>query len=173
MLVLACGRGGRAGLVHTVHRLCRGAELRSGSGRADLIDQGSVRFIVGEPPRTVEDRKPAVRGFVNAHGRLDEVAAVALLGDLQHTTLVTDPVVVPPPAACLEAKDGGEPPPKGPEPPPFLGSRDPETGVWAWDVNGGEAVVGHPDRGEPLLTQGGGQGALGGAQPALQSDPAL
>src|SRR2546429_8614674 len=53
--------------------------LRGGSGRADLIDQGSVRFIVGEPARTVEDRKPAVRVCVNAHGRLDEVAAGALL----------------------------------------------------------------------------------------------
>src|SRR5215212_11249809 len=79
---------------------CCGADLRSGSGRADLIDQGSVRFIVGEPPRTVEDREPAVRVFVNAHGRLDEVAAVALLGDLQHATLVADRVVVPHHALC-------------------------------------------------------------------------
>src|SRR3954452_23297963 len=75
MLVLACGRGGRAALVHAVHRLCRGAEFRGGSGRADLIDQGSVRFIVGEPARTVEDREPAVRVFVNAHGtHLDRLA---------------------------------------------------------------------------------------------------
>src|SRR3954451_15285084 len=82
---------------------CCEADLRSGSGRADLIDQASVRFIVGEPPRTVEDREPAVRGFVNAHGRLDEVAAVALLGDLQHTARVTDRVVVPHHALCLDA----------------------------------------------------------------------
>ena len=40
----------------------------------------------------MEDREPAVREFVNAHVRLDEVAAVALLGDLQHTALVTDRV---------------------------------------------------------------------------------
>src|SRR3954465_14668984 len=105
MLVLACGRGGRAGLVHAVHRLCRGAELRGGLGRADLINQRSVRLIVGEPPRTVEDREPAVRVFVNAHVRLDEVAAVALLGDLQHTALVTDRVVVPHHAVCLDAQD--------------------------------------------------------------------
>src|SRR3954463_16444362 len=103
MLVLACGRGGRAGLVHAVHRLCRGAELRSGSGRADLIDQGSVRFIVGEPPRTGGDRAPAIWGFVNAAGGLDEVTPVALLGDLQHATLVTDRVVVPHYALRLDA----------------------------------------------------------------------
>src|SRR3954453_6758733 len=84
---------------------CCEADLRSGSGRADLINQSSVRFIPGEPPRTVEDRKPAVRGFVNAHGRLDEVAAVALLGDLQHAPLVTDRVVVPHHALRLDAQD--------------------------------------------------------------------
>src|SRR4051812_31171171 len=74
---------------------CCEADLRSGLGRADLIDQASVRVIVGEPPRTVEDREPAVRVFVNAHVRLDEVAAVTLLGDLQHAAAVTDRVVVP------------------------------------------------------------------------------
>src|SRR3954451_8890806 len=82
---------------------CCEADLRSGPGRTDRVNQRSVRFIVGEPPRTVEDRKPAVRGFVNAHGRLDEVAAVALLGDLQHATRVTDRVVVPHHALCLDA----------------------------------------------------------------------
>src|SRR4051812_39605467 len=50
---------------------CCEAELRSGSGRADLIDQASVRFMVGEPPRTVEHGEAAVRVFVNAHVRLD------------------------------------------------------------------------------------------------------
>src|SRR4051794_36134139 len=82
---------------------CCEADLRSGLGRADLIDQGSVRLIVGEPPRTVEDREPAVRVFVNAHGRLDEVAAVTLLGDLQHATRVADRVVVPHHALRLDA----------------------------------------------------------------------
>src|SRR4051812_21182304 len=103
LVLMPCGRGGRAGLVHAVHSSCRGAELRGGSGRADLIDQGSVRLIVGKPPRTVEDREPAVRGFVNAHGRLDEVAAVALLGGLQHTTRVADRVVLPPHPPCPDA----------------------------------------------------------------------
>src|SRR3954452_14585868 len=82
---------------------CCEAELRSGSGRTDRVNQRSVRLIVGEPQRTVEDRKPAARVFVNAHVRLDEVAAVALLGDLQHTALVTDRVVVPHHALCLDA----------------------------------------------------------------------
>src|SRR4051795_4324010 len=82
---------------------CCETDLRSGSGRTDRVNQRSVRLIVGEPPRTVEDRKPAVRVFVNAHVRLDEVAAVALLGDLQHTALVTDRVVVPHHALCLDA----------------------------------------------------------------------
>src|SRR4051812_17079561 len=66
---------------------CCETDLRSGLGRADLIDQGSVRLIVGEPQRTVEDREPAVRVFVNAHGCLDEVAAVALLGDICSTRM--------------------------------------------------------------------------------------
>src|SRR3954462_3203545 len=82
---------------------CGEADLRSGPGRADLIDQGSVRVIVGEPPRTVEHGKATVRVFVNAHRHLDEVAAVALLGDLQHTTLVADRVVVPHHALRLDA----------------------------------------------------------------------
>src|SRR3954468_5523266 len=68
MLVLACGRGGRVALVHAVQRSCRGAELRGGSGRAGLIDQASVRVIVGEPPRAVEEREAAIRIVVNAHG---------------------------------------------------------------------------------------------------------
>src|SRR3954451_17218129 len=56
---------------------CCEADLRSGSGRADLIDQGSVWLIVGEPPRTVEHGEAAVRGFVNAHVRLHVVDNVA------------------------------------------------------------------------------------------------
>src|SRR3954470_12557880 len=79
--------------------------LRSGSGRTDRVNQRSVRLIVGEPQRTVEDREPAVRVFVNAHVRLDEVTPVALLGDLQHTTRVTDRVVVPHHALRLDAQD--------------------------------------------------------------------
>src|SRR4051812_49957985 len=90
MLVLACGRGGRVALVHAVQRSCRGAELRGGSGWADLIDQASVRVIVGEPPRPVEDREAAIRIVVNAHGRLDEVAAMGLLGNFQGTGLITE-----------------------------------------------------------------------------------
>src|SRR3954463_13723574 len=82
---------------------CCEADLRSGSGRTDLIDQGSVWLIVGEPPRTVEDRKPAIRVCVNAHVRLDEVAAVALLGDLQHATRVAHRVVVPHHSLILHA----------------------------------------------------------------------
>src|SRR3954463_1110971 len=77
--------------------------LRSGSGRADLIDQGAVRFIVGEAPRTVEHGEAAVRVFVNAHVRLDEVTPVALLGDLQHATRVAYRVVVPHHALRLDA----------------------------------------------------------------------
>src|SRR3954453_16713493 len=84
---------------------CCEADLRSGSGRADRIDQGSVRLIVGEPPRTVEDRKPPVRVCVNAHGRLDEVTPRPLLGDLQHATRVAHRVVVPPPALRLDTQD--------------------------------------------------------------------
>src|SRR3954453_21221411 len=57
---------------------CCEADLRSGSGRADLIDQGALRFIVGEPPRTVEHGEAAVRVCVNTHGHLDEVTPVAL-----------------------------------------------------------------------------------------------
>src|SRR3954464_10691252 len=94
---------------------CCETDLRSGSGRADRIDQGAVRGIVGEPPWAVEDRKPAVRVFVNAHGRLDEVAAVALLGDLQHATLVADRVVVPHHALRLDAQDILERPHEGHE----------------------------------------------------------
>src|SRR3954454_16048823 len=124
---------------------CCEADLRSGSGRADLIDQASVRVIVGEPPRTVEDRKPAVRVFVNAHGRLDEVAAVTLLGDLQHTALVTDRVVVSHHALRLDAQDILERPHERHERRPFLGSRDRETRGVVWDVDGSEPVVGSPD----------------------------
>src|SRR5215210_2143952 len=82
---------------------CCEADLRSGSGRTDRVNQRSVRLIVGEPPRTVEHGEPAVRVFVNAHVRLDEVAAVALLGDLQHATRVADRVVVPHHALRLDA----------------------------------------------------------------------
>src|SRR5215212_689725 len=74
---------------------CCEADLRSGPGRTDLIDQGSVRLIVGKPPRTVEHGEAAVRVFVNTHGRFDKVAAMPLLGDLQHAPFIADRVVVP------------------------------------------------------------------------------
>src|SRR4051812_50127283 len=75
---------------------CCEADLRSGLGRADLIDQASVRVIVGEPPRTVEHGEAAVRGFVNAHVRLDEVAAGGAVGGLPHGGAVTERGVVAP-----------------------------------------------------------------------------
>src|SRR3954471_24572554 len=152
---------------------CCEADLRSGLGRADLIDQGSVRLIVGEPPRTVEDREPAVRVCVNAHGRLDEVAAVTLLGDLQHAARVTDRVFVPHHALRLDAEDILERPHERHERRPFLGGRDHKTGVVLWDVDGGETVVGSLDRGEPLLAQERWQPALERAEQPLHPTPAL
>src|SRR3954465_1561999 len=95
---------GRARLVHAVHRLCYGADLRSRLHEADRIDQGSVRLVIGKPARTVEDRKPAIGVLVNAHSHLDEVTAVALLRDLQHATLVADRVVVPHHTLLLDAQ---------------------------------------------------------------------
>src|SRR3954454_22704952 len=77
-----------AGSPPPAHRLCceadlrsssgggRPAPLRGGSGRTSLIDQASVRLVVGQPPWAVEDRKPAIRVFVHAHGHLDEVMPV-------------------------------------------------------------------------------------------------
>src|SRR3954449_1420944 len=128
---------------------CCEADLRSGSGRADLIDQGSVRLIVGEPTRTVEDRKPPVRVCVNAHGRLDEVAAVALLGDLQHATRGADRGVVPHHALRLDTQDVVERAYERHEGRALLGGRDRETGVVVRDVDGGEPAVGRLDRGKP------------------------
>ncbi len=98
----------RAGLVHAVHRLCYGADLRSSLHEADRIDQGPVRLVIGKPARTVEDRTPSVRVFVNTHGHLDEVTPVALLGDLQHATLVAHRVVPPDHALVLDAQDPRE-----------------------------------------------------------------
>src|SRR5215213_8524119 len=95
VLLLACGRGRTSRARPRRPWAGCEADLRSGSGRADLIDQGSVRLIVGKPPRTVEHGEAAVRVFVNAHGRLDEVTPVALLRDLQHATCVAHRVVVP------------------------------------------------------------------------------
>src|SRR3954467_2530919 len=103
LVLMPCGRDRRAGLVHAVPRLA--AKRTYASGRADLIDQGSVRLIVGEPARTVEDRKPPVRVCVNAHGRLDEVTPMPLLGDLQHAPRVADRVVVPHHALRLDTQD--------------------------------------------------------------------
>src|SRR5215210_1494653 len=152
---------------------CCEADLRSGSGWTDLIDQGSVRLIVGQPPRTVEDREPAVRVFVNAHGRLDEVAAVALLGDLQHATLVADRVVVLHHALRLDAQHVVKRPHEGHEGRARLSGRDRETGVVLWDVDGGEPAVGSLDRGEPLLAHERRQAALKGAEQPLHAPPAL
>jgi hypothetical protein len=56
---------------------------------------------------------------------------------------------------------------------PFLGSRDRETSVVLWDVDGGEPVVGSLDRGEPLLTQERWQAALERAEQPLHAPPAL
>src|SRR5215212_11016597 len=105
MLVLTCGRGGRVALAHAVQRSCRGAELRGGSGWTGLIDQASVRMVVGQPSRAGEDCKRAVRELMDAYIRLDEVAAMALLGDLQHAALVADRVVVAHHALLLDAQD--------------------------------------------------------------------
>ena len=99
----------------------------------------------------MEDREPAVRVFVNAHVRLDEVAAMALLGDLQHPALVADRIVVLHHALRLDAQDVIEPAHEGYEGRALLGGRDREAGVVVRDVDGGEPVVGSLDRGEPLL----------------------
>jgi hypothetical protein len=148
---MPCGRGGRARFVHAVPRLCCEADLRSSLHKADLIDQGSVRLVIGKPPRTVEDREPTVRVFVNAHVRLDEVAAVTLLGDLQHATRVADRVVVPHHARLLDAQDVVECPHEGHEGRALLSASDREPGVVVRDVDGREPAVGGLDRGEPLL----------------------
>src|SRR3954452_14765325 len=117
VLMLACGRGwGEQGSSTPAHRLCCGADLRSssggvpvplcgGSGRTSLIDQASVRLVVGQPPWAVEDRKPAIRVFVHAHGHLDEVMPVALLGNLEHTSLVAHRVVLADHTLVLDAQD--------------------------------------------------------------------
>src|SRR4051794_41780356 len=89
---------------------CCEADLRSGSGRADLIDQGSVWLIVGEPTRTVEHGEAAVRVFVNAHVRLDEVAAGGLLGGLPHATRGAHRGVVPHPPPLPHPQGIPEPP---------------------------------------------------------------
>src|SRR5436853_4457254 len=117
MLLLSLWAGvGRATLVHAVHRRCCGADLRSCLHETVLLDQGSVRLVIGQPARTVEDRKPTIlRVFVNAYARLDEVAPVALLGDLQHATLVAHRVVPPDHALLLDAQDVVERPHAGPE----------------------------------------------------------
>src|SRR4051812_11966307 len=117
--------GGRARLVHAVHRLGCGADLRSCLHETVLVDQRSVRLVIGKPARTVEDRKPTVlRVFVNAHARLDEVAPVALLGDLQHATLVANRVVPPDHALLLDAQDVVERSDVGHEGCALLGGRD-------------------------------------------------
>src|SRR5215210_6220074 len=152
---------------------CCEADLRSGLGRADLIDQGAVRFIVSEPPRTVEHDEAAVRVFVNAHRHLDEVAAVALLGDLQHATLVADRVVLPHHALRLDAQDVLERPHEGHKGRARLGGRDRETGVVLRDVDGSEPVVGRLDRGDPLLAYERRQAALERAEQPLHAPPPL
>src|SRR6478752_4934123 len=80
------------------------APLRGGSGGTSLVDQASVRLVVGQPPGTMEERKPAIRVFVHTHGRLDEVMPVALLGNLKHTVLVAHRVVLPDHTLLLEAR---------------------------------------------------------------------
>src|SRR6478609_410361 len=107
VLMLACGGGVgeqrarprrpqavlRSGLTQ---QLAGGlAPLRGGSGGTSLVDQASVRLVVGQPARAVEERKPAIWVFVHAHAHLDEVMPVALLGNLQHAVLVADRVVLP------------------------------------------------------------------------------
>src|SRR4051812_2186100 len=152
---------------------CCEADLRSGSGRADLIDQASVWVIVGEAPRTVEHGEAAVRVCVNAHRHLDEVAPVALLGDLQHAPRVADRVVVPHHTLLLDAQDVVEHAHERQKGRPRLGGRDREAGVVARDVHGGEPAVGGRDRGEPLLAQERRQPALKGPEQPLHATPAL
>ena len=117
---------GEQGSSTPVHRLCCEADLRSssggvpvplrgGSGRTSLIDQASVRLVVGQPPWAVEDRKPAIRVFVHAHGHLDEVMPVALLGNLKHTSLVAHRVVLADHTLLLDAQDVVERPDVGHE----------------------------------------------------------
>src|SRR3954468_9087267 len=103
-----------------------------------MIDHGSVWLIVGEPPRTVEHGEAAVRVFVNAHGRLDEVAAGGLLGDRQHPTRGAHRVVVPHHALILHAQDVVERSNERHKGRSLLGGRDRETGVVGGDVDGGE-----------------------------------
>ena len=102
----------------TYTAVCEGARaVTQRFGRDEPGDQASVRLVVGQPTRAVEDRKPAIRVFVHAHAHLDEVTPVALLGNLQHAVLAADRVVLPDHALLLDAQDVVERPDVGHEGP--------------------------------------------------------
>jgi hypothetical protein len=145
-MLLSCGLGERQ-LVQAVHR-GRGAELRGDSGRVGPRDEGSIREIVGETPRAVEDGEAPVGIFVDPHARLDEVPAVALLGDLQNPAVVAHGVVVADDALRLHAQDVVERPHEGHEGAALLGRGDGKAGVVQRPVSLGQPAIGRLQGGD-------------------------
>jgi len=70
-----------------------------------LLDQGAVGTVSGQPPRSMNDRQRAVGVFVHLNGHLDDMPAMARLGDLQHPRRVAHGVIIADDALMADAQD--------------------------------------------------------------------
>jgi len=59
-----------------------------------VVDEPAVGRAARDPARPMEERDQTAPIFVDAHHGLREMAAVSLLGNLQHSALVTHDVMI-------------------------------------------------------------------------------
>ncbi len=126
-------------------------------------------MIVGEASWPLEDREAAVRLGVDPHLRLDEVAPVSVLGDLQGPALVADHVVGPDDALLLDAQDLVESAHERHEGRALLGGRDREAGVVPRHLDCGEPPIGGFHRAQTFLAQERRKAALQRAEQPLHA----
>src|SRR3972149_1307869 len=93
---------GRSAVHISTGRARRGA---GGVARFGVVKGAAIGVVAGDAARSMEDRQRAVGIFVDADGRLDEVAAQRAFGGLQGSGAITPGVVVGDDALRVTAQD--------------------------------------------------------------------
>ena len=121
----------------------------------------------------MEEGEGAVVILVDADVGLDEVAAMALLRDLQDAAIEADAIVVADDTLVFGAKDVAQFADERHEGVALFGRRHGEAGIVLADIGLGQIAVGGFDGGDPLEPEGRRQALLQGAEQPLHAAAAF
>ena len=139
-----------------------------------VFEQGSFLVVSRQASRSVEDGEISVRVLEDLDAGLDEVSPVALFGDLQDASLVSDGVVVLDLALLLDGEDVAQRPADIVEEGRALfGGGDGELSSECGQEGPGDMAVGLFDGGDAGQAQLLGETPLQGGEEALDASPGL